>query len=30
VKVMRVHADGPGLAKDECWDLIEGPGSPGD
>jgi hypothetical protein len=24
---MRVHADGPGVAKDERWDLTEGPES---
>jgi hypothetical protein len=27
-KVMRVRVDGPGAAKDERWDLIEGPELP--
>jgi hypothetical protein len=27
VKVMQVHADGPGAVKDERWDLTEGPKS---
>jgi hypothetical protein len=28
VKVMRVRADGPRAAKDERWDLTEGPEKP--
>jgi hypothetical protein len=30
VKVMRVRADVPRVAKDEHWELIEGPEKPGD
>jgi hypothetical protein len=30
VKVIQVHADGPGAMKDERCDLIEGLESPGD
>jgi hypothetical protein len=28
VKVIQVRADGPGVAKDEHWDLTEGPEKP--
>jgi hypothetical protein len=30
VKVKRAHADGPGVVKDECWILADGPEQPGD
>jgi hypothetical protein len=30
VKVMRVHADGPGAVKYERWDLTKRPEKPGD
>jgi hypothetical protein len=30
VKVMRTHADGPRVVKDECWLLANGPEQPGD
>jgi hypothetical protein len=25
VKLMQACADGPGVVKDECWDLADGP-----
>jgi hypothetical protein len=30
VKVMRDRANGPGVVKDECWILADGPEQPGD
>jgi hypothetical protein len=30
VKVMRVRGDGPGVVKNERWDLTKGPKSSGD